>query len=101
MQIDAALFLTIAGMAAVTYITRIGGLVLLRRTRPSRRVQLLLEHLTGALVVSILTPLIVAGGLPEVAAAASTIVVTALTGIVMVGTALGVAVVWLVRMWRQ
>jgi uncharacterized membrane protein len=100
MQFDAAAFLTIAGMAAVTYLTRIGGLVLLRRINPPRRVQLWIKHLPGALVVSILAPLIAAGGMPEAAAAAFTILVTFLTGNVMLGTALGVGAVWVMRMWR-
>lgn len=99
MQLDGAALLAIVGMAAVTYLTRIGGFVLLRRIRPSAQVRSWLKHLPSALMVSILAPLILAGGAAEVAATVITIVVTAATGNVLLGTASGVGVVMLIKRW--
>lgn len=97
MQISVTALVTIAGMAAVTYLTRVGGLLLMRRVAPSPRVQLALKNLPGALVVSILVPSVVAGGAPEAVATALTILVTGLTGNIFLGTALGVGAVWVLR----
>ncbi len=97
MQIDPLTTLTVLGMAIVTYLTRVGGLVLMGHVTPSPRVQVWLQHLPGALLVSIITPAVLARGSTDVAATIVTAVVAARTGNVLLATASGVASIWLVR----
>ncbi len=99
MQIDPIVYLTILGMAAVTFLTRVGGLMFMRRVTLSPRVQAWLQHLPGALLVSIVVPAVIARGSSGVAGIVVTILVAARTGNLLLATTLGVAAVWLMRSW--
>ncbi len=97
MSIDLLAFATILGMGIVTYLTRVGGLMLMRRTTLSPRVQAWVRHLPGALLVSIVAPAVITHGLAEVVAIILTLFVAARTGNLLLATAAGVASVWLMR----
>lgn len=89
--------LTIAGMAVVTYASRIGGLWLMSRVRPSPRVQRWLRSIPGAVLVAIVAPAVVAGGLADALGALATVTVAARTKNVLLAMIAGVGVVFLMR----
>jgi uncharacterized membrane protein len=90
--------LVIAGMGAVTYLTRVSGLWLGNRVRPHPRFDAVLAALPGAILVSLIAPGVVAAGIPGVVAAAVT-VLAALRwrGNILLPMLLGVLVVWALR----
>ena len=99
MEVDATALAVIVGMAVITYATRAGGLWLMSRVRPSKRVEAWLRNIPGAVIISIIAPTVATGG-PAVAVAA---VATAAVAIVRPGSFLlpivvGVLAVWLLRM---
>ncbi len=59
---DALVWLAIAAMAVVTWLTRIGGFWLMRLLPEGGLVKRSLDHLPGALVVAILAPIALEGG---------------------------------------
>lgn len=67
----------ILAMAAVTYLTRIGGPWMVRLVQGNRRVEACLSRLPGSILASLLAPLVFAAGSPEVAASAVTLLVSA------------------------
>jgi uncharacterized membrane protein len=89
---------TILGMALATYATRAGGLWLMGRVRPSPRVERWLRHIPGAVLVSIVAPIVAAGGPAEWLAVGVTLGLGMRTGgnvlLAMLG---GVGVVWAAR----
>ena len=89
--------LTILGMAIVTYATRAGGLWLIGRVRSSPLIKRWLCHIPGAVLVSIVAPIVAAGDPSELLAVLITVVVGVRTGNVLLTTLVGVAVVWMVR----
>jgi uncharacterized membrane protein len=95
MQIDA--FLTILGMAIATYATRAGGLWLMRFVTPSPRVQAWLRHLPGSVLVALIAPAIIAGGLIGAAGALATALVAARTKNLLLAMVMGVGLVWALR----
>jgi uncharacterized membrane protein len=97
MGADPLALLTILGMAAVTYATRIGGLWLMGRVTPSPRVGAWLRHLPGAVLIAIVAPTLLAGGPAEALATAATVGVTARTGNFFLAIAVGVGAVWVLR----
>ncbi len=97
MQIDATVLAVIAGMALVTYLTRVGGFVLLRRVRLSPRLEAWLRHLPGALLVSIVAPAVLTTGLAEGLGAAATALVMVRTENLLLALSIGTAVVVVLR----
>ncbi len=89
--------LTILGMALVTYATRASGLWLMGRVRPSPRVEKWLRHIPGAVLISIVAPIVAAGDPAELLAVLATVVVGVRTGNVLLTMLIGVGVVWAVR----
>lgn len=89
--------LTILGMALATYATRAGGLWLMGRVRPSPRVQRWLRQIPGAVIVSIIAPIVAAGGPAELLATAATVGVGLRTKNVLLTMLTGVGVVWAAR----
>lgn len=69
MSVSPAVLIVIAAMATVTYATRAAGLWLARRFQPSPRVEAALRHIPGAVLVSIVAPLVLSGGPAELIAA--------------------------------
>jgi uncharacterized membrane protein len=89
--------LAILGMALVTFATRAGGLWLMGRVRPSPRVERWLRHIPGAVLVSIVAPIVVAGGPAEWLAVGVTLGLGVRTGNVLLAMLGGVGVVWAAR----
>lgn len=99
MPSDLLAYVTILGMGLITYLTRVGGLILMRRATFSPRVQSWLNHLPGALLVSIVAPVVFAHGMAEVAATLLTVVVASRTGNLLLAIGAGVTAIWLFRSW--
>jgi uncharacterized membrane protein len=97
MMLDTLTVTTIAGMAAATYFTKAGGLWLLGRTDVSARTEAALEAIPGAVLVSLVAPSVVSGGVPEWGAALATLVVAARTDNILLPMSIGVGVVWVLR----
>ncbi len=88
--------LAILAMAAVTYATRLAGWLVLRNARPTGRLAAGLDALPGAVLVAVIAPMIVQGGLPEWLGTA-TVLVAARFLPTLPAMALGVAVVAALR----
>jgi uncharacterized membrane protein len=73
MQLDPLVLAAIAGMALATYFTRFIGYWLVRRTTVSGRLAGALEAMPGAVLTAIITPMALATGPAETAAAALTV----------------------------
>jgi uncharacterized membrane protein len=71
----AAVWLTLAGMVVVTYLTRLGGYSLVRLAPPRGRWREALAATPGALLVALVAPALVGGGPTTLIAAAVTVLV--------------------------
>jgi uncharacterized membrane protein len=98
MTLDPTVLFTILGMAAVTYATRAGGLLLMRRVTLSGRLESWLQAIPGAVLVSIVAPTILVKGLPEFLAAILTVLVAFRTGSLPLAMVAGVVAVWGLRL---
>jgi uncharacterized membrane protein len=87
----------IIGMALATYLCRAGGYAVLRATRPPRFVQVMLQHLPGAIFISFLAPSMADGGPATWAAAAATILTQVVFGRLALSIVAGVATAWLAQ----
>jgi branched chain amino acid efflux pump len=96
-SLDPLTLLTIVLMALVTYATRAGGLWLARRLALSERAEAWLDHIPGAILVSIVAPVVLAGGLAEALAALAVILVASRTGSLPVAMVTGVCAVLVLR----
>ena len=99
MNPDLQAIVTILGMAAVTYATRASGLWLMRRVTPSPGVSAWLRHIPGTILIALVAPLVLSGGITTCIAGGTTVLVMLRTRQVMVAAAAGVVVVWLMRTW--
>lgn len=99
MEVDGTVLAVILGMAVITYATRAGGLWLMSRIRPSKRVEAWLRNIPGAVIISIIAPTVATGG-PAVALAAVATVAVAIVrpGSFLLPIVIGVLAVWLLRM---
>jgi uncharacterized membrane protein len=97
MQIDA--IATILGMAVVTYLTRAGGLWLMRFVSPSPRIEAWLSHLPGAVLVALVSPAIAAAGAIGAVGALATALVAARTKNLLISIGVGVGLVVALRMF--
>src|SRR5438067_13928328 len=80
----------IAGMAAVTYFTRVSGLWFGGRMRPNARLDAVLAALPGAILVSLIAPGIVNAGIPGfIGAGVSVLVALRLRGNILFPMPLG------------
>jgi len=89
--------LVILGMAVATYAARAGGYWLMGRVPLSGRLEQALRHVPGAVLVAIIAPTVVAGGVAEKAAAVATALAALRTGNLLVSLVCGVGVVLAVR----
>jgi uncharacterized membrane protein len=89
--------ITILLMALVTYATRAGGLWLASRLTLSGRVEAWLDHIPGAILVSLVAPTVLASGLPEALAALAVVLVALRTGSLPVAMVTGIAAVLVLR----
>lgn len=86
-------YVTILGMALVTYATRAGGLWLMGRVPPSPRLDAWLRRLPGAILAAIVAPAALAGGPVTALATLATMLVMARTGNLLLAMAVGVGLV--------
>jgi uncharacterized membrane protein len=96
MTLDPATLLAIAGMAIVTYINRVSGLVLVRFVRLEGRTKAALDALPPAILMAVIAPMALARGPAETAAAVIT-VIAALRLPLIAAVAVGVASVVALR----
>ncbi|CAN7402845.1 AzlD family protein [Mesorhizobium sp. LjRoot246] len=95
-MIDSATLLTIVLMAGVTYLTRIGGYVLLRNRTLSARATAVMEAAPGCVLISVIAPAFVSRNPADLLALAITLV--AATRLSMLPTVLiGVSAAGLLR----
>ncbi len=97
MSLDPQALLTIALMAIATYATRSGGLWLASRLALSERMEAWLGYIPGAILVSLVAPTTLTGGLPETLAAVAVILVALRTGSLPVAMVAGVGAVLVLR----
>ena len=96
MTLDPATLLAIAGMAIVTYLNRVSGLVLVRFVRLEGRTKAALDALPPAILMAVIAPMALARGPAETAAAVIT-VIAALRLPLIAAVAIGVASVVALR----
>jgi uncharacterized membrane protein len=96
-SVDPVVLLTILGMAVVTYATRAGGPLLLSRVKLSPRVEAGLNHVPGAVLMSIVAPQVLNAGLAEAVAAALTVLTALVTRSLLLAMVVGVVAVWALR----
>lgn len=87
----------VLGMSLVTYATKAGGLWLLGGVELSPPARAGLEALPGGIIVAILAPRLLRGGLPEWCAAVAVLAVAHRTDSVLLSLAVGVAAVLVLR----
>ena len=97
MRLDPLTMTTILLMAVATYATRAGGLWLASRLELSGRVEAWLDYIPGAILVSIVAPVVLASGLAEALAALAVVLVASRTGSLPVAMVTGVFAVLVLR----
>ncbi len=95
MATELRVVLTILGMGVVTYATRAGGIWAIERIDVSERGETALEAMPGAILISLIAPALVTGGIPEWGAALAVVVVAVRTGSTILAMGVGIGVVWL------
>jgi len=94
---SSATLLTIIGMATATYAARLGGLWLVGYFPESRRLERGLQHIPGAVIISLIAPHAFLGGPANALAAAVTGFVAVRTRNVLLAMIAGVAAAWVTR----
>lgn len=97
MRLDPLTIITILLMAVATYATRAGGLWLASRLELSGRVEAWLDYIPGAILVSIVAPVVLASGLAEALAALAVVLVASRTGSLPVAMVTGVCALLVLR----
>ncbi|HEU4495107.1 MAG TPA: AzlD domain-containing protein [Rubrobacteraceae bacterium] len=97
MRLDPLTMTTILLMAIATYATRAGGLWLASRLALSGRVEAWLDYIPGAILVSIVAPVVLASGLAEALAALAVVLVASRTGSLPVAMVTGVCALLVLR----
>jgi uncharacterized membrane protein len=95
--LDFQALITILLMALATYATRAGGLWLASRLTLSDRVEAWLGYIPGAILVSLVAPTVLTGGLAETLAAVAVILVALRTGSLPVAMVTGVGAILVLR----
>lgn len=93
-----AMFIAIAGMAAVTYLGRAGGLVIARVLPPTPFATAFLKHLGTSVIVALVTATMARGDWTGVVAIGATILLAA-TGRPTLGLVAGMAAAAILRAW--
>ena len=89
--------IAIALMALATYATRAGGLWLASRLDLSERAGAWLDQIPGAILVSLVAPTVLAGGLAEALAAIAVVIVALRTSSLPAAMVAGVGTVVVLR----
>jgi uncharacterized membrane protein len=95
---DASAYLAIFGMGLVTYLTRVGGIWLVRSKGLPPALERTLASLPGAVLVSILAPVAVRSGPGEWLGLALTVLLARRTGSLALALVAGVT---FVALWRH
>jgi uncharacterized membrane protein len=80
MALDPLALAAVGGMALATFLLRLGGIWMAGRKASSPFLSTCMRHAPGAILTALLAPLVLAGGLPTVAAAGATVLVSRRTG---------------------
>jgi uncharacterized membrane protein len=94
-------YLVIAAAAVVTYGLRLGGLLLASRLPKTGRFKKFMDALPGTILLSLIVPAALAGGLWSWVATGCTALCSLKTGNVFVSMVLGVAIVALSRWFNM
>jgi len=97
MGINPISFLTIFGMAIVTYLTRVGGFFIVNKMTISKRTEAFLKAIPGAILISIVAPALFNGGVRETFAGIVTMGVALKTKNLLLAMITGVAIVFIFR----
>ena len=97
MGFDPGTLLTISLMALATYSTRAGGLWLANQFDLSERAGAWLDQIPGAILVSLVAPAVLTGGLVEVVAAIAVVIISLRTGSLPAAMVTGVVTVLALR----
>ncbi len=89
--------LAIAGMAVVTFLCRIAGVLIMSRVRITPRVERGLRALPGSIILATILPVVIDTGWPAFLALAATIVTMALTRIDLLSLAAGLGTLSVIR----
>lgn len=89
--------LAIAGMALVTFLCRVAGLVLMSHVRITPRVERGLRALPGSIIVATILPAALDNGWPALAALAAAVAVMATTRIDLLSLAAGLGTLSVIR----
>ena len=92
------LTLTIAGMATILFVMRVGGFWLAGRFQPSPAVTQALEMLGGVALVALTAPAVVTAGTPGVLSAAMAVLVMRRSGNILLTMVLALLTVHLARL---
>ncbi|BBK42710.1 hypothetical protein STVA_27300 [Allostella vacuolata] len=90
-SIDPLAAVAIIGMAVASYAMRAGGFWMMRWMPMSRRVEAWLRHIPGAVIISLLAPMVARGGLPELIGTAIAAVAMKVTGHDLAAIVAGIA----------
>lgn len=97
MDVDPATALAILGMAVVTYLPRATGVWIAGKLAGSERLRTWLSLLPGAILVSMVAPILAGGGAVEGVAALATAATAWRTRSLLPALIAGVGTVWLLR----
>jgi uncharacterized membrane protein len=89
--------LAIGGMTLVTYLCRIGGVVLMSHVRITPRVERGLRALPGSIILATILPVALDNGWPAIVALGAAIAVMATTRIDLLGLAAGLGTLSVIR----
>jgi uncharacterized membrane protein len=98
--IDPLVLGTIAGMAVLTNLTRVGGVWLADRVTNPERLEHWLRPVPGAILAAIVAPAVVAAGWRGLLAAAAVVLVARRTNGVLLAAATGTALIAVLR-WNS
>ncbi len=97
MSIEVSAALALGVIAVVTYLTRIGGLVIMSRMSITKRIERSLEALAGSVLVAIVAPATFEGDLAAKAAVVAAIVIMLLTRNAVLAMTTGLAAAVAIR----
>lgn len=89
--------LALAAMAVLTYVTRVGGVLLMQFTRPQPRLESLLRHLSGSVMAALCGPALLYGDVPLRIAVAAAVVTMLLFRNMLAALFVSVAVTGVMR----
>lgn len=96
-MVDSAVLVTIIGIAVATFVTKAGGYWLIQRVDVSPRLEAGLSALPGAILISLIAPRLMGGGVAEWASAGVVFVIAVRTGNILLAILGGVGTVLAVR----